>query len=89
MVHTTMLRAFPENLRKTTETIIPRAPPSRTMFDDVGAEGCWVTEGSVLLGMGSGSPAWDRTARKAQTQVPCSLCLLCHPALGVCCSSWP
>uniref|UniRef100_A0A8D2QST4 Serine/threonine-protein kinase/endoribonuclease IRE1 n=1 Tax=Zosterops lateralis melanops TaxID=1220523 RepID=A0A8D2QST4_ZOSLA len=79
VVHTTMLRAFPENLRKTTETIIPRAPPSRTMFDDVGAEGCWVTEGSVLLGMGSGSPAWDRTARKSQTQVPCSLCLLCHP----------
>ncbi|NXH90255.1 ERN1 endoribonuclease, partial [Edolisoma coerulescens] len=34
MVHTTMLRAFPENLRKTTETIIPRAPPSRTVFDD-------------------------------------------------------
>lgn len=35
MVHTTMLRAFPENLRKTTETIIPRAPPGRTMFNDV------------------------------------------------------
>ncbi|XP_064582060.1 serine/threonine-protein kinase/endoribonuclease IRE2 isoform X2 [Zonotrichia leucophrys gambelii] len=34
LVHTTMLRAFPENLRKTTETIIPRAPPSRTVFDD-------------------------------------------------------
>ncbi|XP_064009381.1 serine/threonine-protein kinase/endoribonuclease IRE2 isoform X3 [Pogoniulus pusillus] len=34
VVHTTMLRAFPENLRKTTETIIPRAPPARTMFDD-------------------------------------------------------
>uniref|UniRef100_A0A8C3QWF2 Serine/threonine-protein kinase/endoribonuclease IRE1 n=1 Tax=Cyanoderma ruficeps TaxID=181631 RepID=A0A8C3QWF2_9PASS len=68
VVHTTMLRAFPENLRKTTETIIPRAPPSRTVFDDVSAEGCWVTEGSVLIGMGSGSPAWDRTARKSQTQ---------------------
>uniref|UniRef100_A0A8B9FML2 Serine/threonine-protein kinase/endoribonuclease IRE1 n=1 Tax=Amazona collaria TaxID=241587 RepID=A0A8B9FML2_9PSIT len=26
VVHTTMLRAFPESLRKTTETIIPRAP---------------------------------------------------------------
>ncbi|XP_054036693.1 serine/threonine-protein kinase/endoribonuclease IRE2 [Dryobates pubescens] len=34
VVHTTMLRAFPENLRKTTETIILRAPPARTMFDD-------------------------------------------------------
>ncbi|NWS53976.1 ERN1 endoribonuclease, partial [Chunga burmeisteri] len=34
VVHTTMLRAFPENLRKATETIIPRAPPARTMFDD-------------------------------------------------------
>ncbi|XP_010288316.1 PREDICTED: serine/threonine-protein kinase/endoribonuclease IRE1-like [Phaethon lepturus] len=35
VVHTTMLRAFPENLRKTTETIIPRAPPARAVFDDV------------------------------------------------------
>ncbi|KFO81018.1 Serine/threonine-protein kinase/endoribonuclease IRE1, partial [Cuculus canorus] len=35
VVHTTMLRAFPENLRKTTETIIPRASPARTVFDDV------------------------------------------------------
>ncbi|NXU59605.1 ERN1 endoribonuclease, partial [Turnix velox] len=34
VVHTTMLRAFPENLRRTTETIIPRAPPARTVFDD-------------------------------------------------------
>ncbi|XP_030339135.1 serine/threonine-protein kinase/endoribonuclease IRE2 isoform X2 [Strigops habroptila] len=34
VVHTTMLRAFPENLRKTTETIIPRAPSARTVFDD-------------------------------------------------------
>ncbi|KAF1651362.1 Serine/threonine-protein kinase/endoribonuclease IRE1, partial [Aptenodytes patagonicus] len=34
VVHTTMLRAFPENLRKTTETIIPRAPPARTVFND-------------------------------------------------------
>ncbi|NWX45725.1 ERN1 endoribonuclease, partial [Steatornis caripensis] len=34
VVHTTMLRAFPENLRKTTETIIPRAPPARTAFDN-------------------------------------------------------
>ncbi|NXC77236.1 ERN1 endoribonuclease, partial [Anhinga anhinga] len=34
VVHTTMLRAFPENLRKTTETIIPRAPPGRTAFND-------------------------------------------------------
>ncbi|XP_054068584.1 serine/threonine-protein kinase/endoribonuclease IRE2 [Rissa tridactyla] len=34
VVHTTMLRAFPENLRKTTETIIPRAPRARTVFDD-------------------------------------------------------
>ncbi|KFW84538.1 Serine/threonine-protein kinase/endoribonuclease IRE1, partial [Manacus vitellinus] len=45
VVHTTMLRAFPENLRKTTETIISRAPPARTVFDDVSSEGCWVTEG--------------------------------------------
>ncbi|NWR76160.1 ERN2 endoribonuclease, partial [Centropus unirufus] len=34
VVHTTMLRAFPENLRKTTETIIPRASPARTVFSD-------------------------------------------------------
>ncbi|NXI67651.1 ERN1 endoribonuclease, partial [Anseranas semipalmata] len=34
VVHTTMLRAFPENLRKTTETIIPRSSPARTVFDD-------------------------------------------------------
>ncbi|XP_061849455.1 serine/threonine-protein kinase/endoribonuclease IRE2 isoform X2 [Colius striatus] len=34
VVHTTMLRAFPENLRRTTETIIPRASPARTVFDD-------------------------------------------------------
>ncbi|KAI1233600.1 Serine/threonine-protein kinase/endoribonuclease IRE2, partial [Lamprotornis superbus] len=81
VVHTTMLRAFPENLRKTTETIIPRAPPSRTVFDDVSGEGCWVTEGAELLGVGTGSPAWARTGRKSQTQVLCGLCLLCHPAL--------
>uniref|UniRef100_A0A8C3VAY8 Serine/threonine-protein kinase/endoribonuclease IRE1 n=1 Tax=Catharus ustulatus TaxID=91951 RepID=A0A8C3VAY8_CATUS len=68
VVHTTMLRAFPENLRKTTETIIPRAPPSRTVFDDVSGEGCWLTEGAVLLGVGSGSPPWARTRRKSQTQ---------------------
>lgn len=35
VVHTTMLRAFPENLRKTTETIIPRSSPARTVFDNV------------------------------------------------------
>ncbi|NXW01456.1 ERN1 endoribonuclease, partial [Fregetta grallaria] len=34
VVHTTMLRAFPENLRKTAETIIPRVPPGRTVFED-------------------------------------------------------
>ncbi|NXC46870.1 ERN1 endoribonuclease, partial [Penelope pileata] len=34
VVHTTMLRAFPENLRKATETIIPRSSPARTVFDD-------------------------------------------------------
>uniref|UniRef100_A0A8C3V954 Serine/threonine-protein kinase/endoribonuclease IRE1 n=1 Tax=Catharus ustulatus TaxID=91951 RepID=A0A8C3V954_CATUS len=73
VVHTTMLRAFPENLRKTTETIIPRAPPSRTVFDDVSGEGCWLTEGAVLLGVGSGSPPWARTRRKSQTQVPCGV----------------
>ncbi|NWI69473.1 ERN1 endoribonuclease, partial [Todus mexicanus] len=33
VVHTTMLRAFPDNLRRTTETIIPRASPARTVFD--------------------------------------------------------
>uniref|UniRef100_A0A8B9CVA2 Serine/threonine-protein kinase/endoribonuclease IRE1 n=1 Tax=Anser brachyrhynchus TaxID=132585 RepID=A0A8B9CVA2_9AVES len=35
VVHTTMLRAFPENLRRTTETIIPRSSPARTVFDNV------------------------------------------------------
>uniref|UniRef100_A0A8B9QZ28 non-specific serine/threonine protein kinase n=1 Tax=Anas platyrhynchos TaxID=8839 RepID=A0A8B9QZ28_ANAPL len=39
VVHTTMLRAFPENLRKTTETIIPRSSPARTVFDNVSALG--------------------------------------------------
>uniref|UniRef100_A0A8B9PDG4 Serine/threonine-protein kinase/endoribonuclease IRE1 n=1 Tax=Apteryx owenii TaxID=8824 RepID=A0A8B9PDG4_APTOW len=34
VVHTTMLRAFPENLRKTTETIIPKSSPARAVFDD-------------------------------------------------------
>eukprot|EP00076_Gallus_gallus_P045357 XP_025010895.1 serine/threonine-protein kinase/endoribonuclease IRE2 isoform X2 [Gallus gallus] len=34
VVHTTMLRAFPENLRKATETIIPRSSPARSVFDD-------------------------------------------------------
>ncbi|NWX91221.1 ERN1 endoribonuclease, partial [Nothoprocta pentlandii] len=34
VVHTTMLRAFPDNLRKTTETIIPRSSPARAVFDD-------------------------------------------------------
>ncbi|XP_046783517.1 serine/threonine-protein kinase/endoribonuclease IRE2 isoform X1 [Gallus gallus] len=34
VVHTTMLRAFPENLRKATETIIPHSSPARSVFDD-------------------------------------------------------
>lgn len=34
VVHTTMLRAFPETLRKTTEAIIPTSAPGRTLFDD-------------------------------------------------------
>ncbi|XP_010214541.1 PREDICTED: serine/threonine-protein kinase/endoribonuclease IRE2 [Tinamus guttatus] len=34
VVHTTMLRAFPENLRKTTETIIPKSSSARAVFDD-------------------------------------------------------
>uniref|UniRef100_A0A8B9R842 non-specific serine/threonine protein kinase n=1 Tax=Anas platyrhynchos TaxID=8839 RepID=A0A8B9R842_ANAPL len=46
VVHTTMLRAFPENLRKTTETIIPRSSPARTVFDNV--------SGGALLGHWSG-----------------------------------
>uniref|UniRef100_A0A8C0ARW2 Serine/threonine-protein kinase/endoribonuclease IRE1 n=1 Tax=Buteo japonicus TaxID=224669 RepID=A0A8C0ARW2_9AVES len=54
VVHTTMLRAFPENLRKTTETIIPRAPPDRTVFDDV--------SGGALLGPTS---ALGGTSRRA------------------------
>ncbi|KAM9305462.1 serine/threonine-protein kinase/endoribonuclease IRE2 [Gastrophryne carolinensis] len=33
VVHTTMLRAFPENLRRGTDSII-RGPSSRTLFDD-------------------------------------------------------
>ena len=77
MVHTTMLRAFPENLRKTTETIIPRAPPDRTMFDNVsggallgptsapggtpGSAGS--LKGLGCLGLGGGSPAWGSTRR--------------------------
>ncbi|XP_069503493.1 serine/threonine-protein kinase/endoribonuclease IRE2 [Ambystoma mexicanum] len=34
VVHTTMLRAFPETLRKDTETIISKGPGIRTLFDD-------------------------------------------------------
>ncbi|XP_053897649.1 serine/threonine-protein kinase/endoribonuclease IRE2 isoform X1 [Malaclemys terrapin pileata] len=34
VVHTTMLRAFPETLRKTTEAIIPKTSPPKTLFDD-------------------------------------------------------
>uniref|UniRef100_A0A8C8A871 non-specific serine/threonine protein kinase n=1 Tax=Otus sunia TaxID=257818 RepID=A0A8C8A871_9STRI len=56
VVHTTMLRAFPENLRKTTETIIPRAPPARTVFDDV--------SGGALLGPTS-APRGSRSGLKA------------------------
>ncbi|XP_030067185.1 serine/threonine-protein kinase/endoribonuclease IRE2 isoform X2 [Microcaecilia unicolor] len=33
VVHTTMLRTFPESLRKDTEVIIPRRTTSRTLFD--------------------------------------------------------
>uniref|UniRef100_A0A803XSD1 Serine/threonine-protein kinase/endoribonuclease IRE1 n=1 Tax=Meleagris gallopavo TaxID=9103 RepID=A0A803XSD1_MELGA len=47
VVHTTMLRAFPENLRKATETIIPRSSPARNVFDDVSGEAVCVT---ALLG---------------------------------------
>uniref|UniRef100_A0A672VD69 Serine/threonine-protein kinase/endoribonuclease IRE1 n=1 Tax=Strigops habroptila TaxID=2489341 RepID=A0A672VD69_STRHB len=48
VVHTTMLRAFPENLRKTTETIIPRAPSARTVFDDVSGEALLALPWSVF-----------------------------------------
>uniref|UniRef100_A0A8C3T5L8 Serine/threonine-protein kinase/endoribonuclease IRE1 n=1 Tax=Chelydra serpentina TaxID=8475 RepID=A0A8C3T5L8_CHESE len=41
VVHTTMLRAFPETLRKTTETIIPKSSPPRTLFDDVSGVTVW------------------------------------------------
>ncbi|XP_019397368.1 PREDICTED: serine/threonine-protein kinase/endoribonuclease IRE2 isoform X1 [Crocodylus porosus] len=34
VVHTTMLRTFPEMLRKTTEAIIPKSSPARTLFDE-------------------------------------------------------
>lgn len=47
VVHTTMLRAFPENLRKATETIIPRSSPARSVFDDVSGGALCVT---ALLG---------------------------------------
>nr|XP_033819656.1 serine/threonine-protein kinase/endoribonuclease IRE2 isoform X2 [Geotrypetes seraphini] len=33
VVHTTMLRMFPQTPRKDTEVIIPRSPASRTLFD--------------------------------------------------------
>uniref|UniRef100_A0A674K3D3 Serine/threonine-protein kinase/endoribonuclease IRE1 n=1 Tax=Terrapene triunguis TaxID=2587831 RepID=A0A674K3D3_9SAUR len=39
VVHTTMLRAFPETLRKTTEAIIPKTSPPKTLFDDVSVRG--------------------------------------------------
>uniref|UniRef100_A0A8V5FN56 Serine/threonine-protein kinase/endoribonuclease IRE1 n=1 Tax=Melopsittacus undulatus TaxID=13146 RepID=A0A8V5FN56_MELUD len=52
VVHTTMLRAFPEILRKTTETIIPRAPSARTLFDDVSGEVLW---GHCRAGVGCGA----------------------------------
>uniref|UniRef100_A0A8B9FQ08 Serine/threonine-protein kinase/endoribonuclease IRE1 n=1 Tax=Amazona collaria TaxID=241587 RepID=A0A8B9FQ08_9PSIT len=56
VVHTTMLRAFPESLRKTTETIIPRAPSARTLFDDVSGEALR----SPTSALGEPQPgAWD------------------------------
>ncbi|NXL85007.1 ERN1 endoribonuclease, partial [Alectura lathami] len=54
MVHTTMLRAFPENLRKATETIIPRSSPARTLFDDFMAPSR--TEEPALRGSDGRSP---------------------------------
>lgn len=77
-----MLRAFPDNLRKTTETIIPRAPPARTVFDDVSG-GALLGPTSVLggtsrrpgfpkglgrLGLDRGSPAWGSTGRGSCVQ---------------------
>uniref|UniRef100_A0A8B9MWG1 Serine/threonine-protein kinase/endoribonuclease IRE1 n=1 Tax=Accipiter nisus TaxID=211598 RepID=A0A8B9MWG1_9AVES len=82
VVHTTMLRAFPDNLRKTTETIIPRAPPARTVFDDVSG-GALLGPTSVpggtsrrpgspkglgRLGLDRGSPAWGSTGRGSCVQ---------------------
>uniref|UniRef100_A0A8C3KAZ1 Serine/threonine-protein kinase/endoribonuclease IRE1 n=1 Tax=Calidris pygmaea TaxID=425635 RepID=A0A8C3KAZ1_9CHAR len=84
VVHTTMLRAFPENLRKTTETIIPRAPPARTVFDDVSGEAllgptsalgrtsCSAGTPKCLghLGQGGGSPAegWLSSSSSADAE---------------------
>ncbi|XP_006005731.1 serine/threonine-protein kinase/endoribonuclease IRE1 [Latimeria chalumnae] len=34
VAHTTILRAFPENLKRTSEAVIPTRPAGRTVFDD-------------------------------------------------------
>uniref|UniRef100_A0A8B9CYV0 non-specific serine/threonine protein kinase n=1 Tax=Anser brachyrhynchus TaxID=132585 RepID=A0A8B9CYV0_9AVES len=73
VVHTTMLRAFPENLRRTTETIIPRSSPARTVFDNVSGGAplgrCSARGSPGLCGAAEGSgpsravrcvPAWGR-----------------------------
>uniref|UniRef100_A0A674K2T0 Serine/threonine-protein kinase/endoribonuclease IRE1 n=1 Tax=Terrapene triunguis TaxID=2587831 RepID=A0A674K2T0_9SAUR len=52
VVHTTMLRAFPETLRKTTEAIIPKTSPPKTLFDDVSGVTSLVCLGWLACGQG-------------------------------------
>uniref|UniRef100_A0A8B9R2L7 non-specific serine/threonine protein kinase n=1 Tax=Anas platyrhynchos TaxID=8839 RepID=A0A8B9R2L7_ANAPL len=77
VVHTTMLRAFPENLRKTTETIIPRSSPARTVFDNVSGGAllghCSAWGGPGLCGATGGSGP-SRAVQEGPVH---------HPALGL------
>ncbi|NWU67890.1 ERN1 endoribonuclease, partial [Pterocles burchelli] len=60
VVHTTMLRTFPESLRRSTETIIPRAPLARTVFDDFLAP----SSPEELAVRGEGQPLPDPAPRE-------------------------
>uniref|UniRef100_A0A8C3T1F2 Serine/threonine-protein kinase/endoribonuclease IRE1 n=1 Tax=Chelydra serpentina TaxID=8475 RepID=A0A8C3T1F2_CHESE len=71
VVHTTMLRAFPETLRKTTETIIPKSSPPRTLFDDVSGVTVWGA-GPSMCGLLKG--LWHMGAGTQRGKERCLVC---------------
>uniref|UniRef100_A0A8C3T222 Serine/threonine-protein kinase/endoribonuclease IRE1 n=1 Tax=Chelydra serpentina TaxID=8475 RepID=A0A8C3T222_CHESE len=82
VVHTTMLRAFPETLRKTTETIIPKSSPPRTLFDDVSGVTVWGA-GPSMCGLLKG--LWHMGAGTQRGKERCLVCKAswCIQACGV------